>query len=140
MSYPTIREGYTGSVVQTLRAALAANNLRPAYTVLNPNLFDAWVTAAVRTYQQLNGLVVDGVVGPNTWAKLLNRPDLATKTGPSATAADPSTSSIAPTGSAASAGASGGSNMLPLLLGAGGLAALWLWWRSRAGRSLRRSS
>src|SRR5690348_1262673 len=31
--------------------------------------------AAVRSFQQGNGLVVDGVVGPATWAKLAADPD-----------------------------------------------------------------
>lgn len=124
MSYPTIKLGYDGPATQTLRAALEAVGLRPNYSVLKPSLFDSWVDAAVRTYQKARGLLIDGVVGPKTWAALLNRPDLATGPGPEVEPANLTT------GEGAQPSPSG-SSFVPLLLGAGAIALGFIYFRSR---------
>lgn len=64
---PTIREGATGDVVRRLQRALRRTaNL--GITV--DGRFGAATLAAVREFQAGAGLVVDGVVGPRTWAAL----------------------------------------------------------------------
>ena len=48
-----------------LRAGISMSYLAPD-SVNNPNLFDDHVDAAVRSFQQSRGLIVDGVAGPDT--------------------------------------------------------------------------
>lgn len=65
------RLGYRGPVVRDLRERLAdvadpADGGQPA----DPELFDAGLDEAVRSFQQERGLLVDGIVGPWTFAAL----------------------------------------------------------------------
>lgn len=57
---------------QQLRSALESYGFKPTTTVVDPNLFDSWVEAAVIAFQKGKGLTVDGIVGPQTWGALLN--------------------------------------------------------------------
>jgi N-acetylmuramoyl-L-alanine amidase len=65
------RLGYRGPVVRDLRERLAGaatpgDRGQPA----DPELFDAGLDEAVRSFQQERGLLVDGIVGPWTFAAL----------------------------------------------------------------------
>ena len=69
------RLGYRGPVVRHLRDSLtAAGTLQPAATNGAVNgtaeVFDDELDAAVRSFQQERGLLVDGIVGPWTYAAL----------------------------------------------------------------------
>jgi peptidoglycan hydrolase-like protein with peptidoglycan-binding domain len=61
-----VRLGDTGSGVRQIQTALAAQG----YKVTVDGTFGAQTQQAVRAFQQKNGLTVDGIVGPATWAKL----------------------------------------------------------------------
>ncbi|MEV0785555.1 peptidoglycan-binding protein [Streptomyces sp. NPDC050423] len=63
----TLRQGSSGSHVQALQTAL---NKRSAGLVAD-GTFGAVSTSAVRTYQGVNRLVVDGEAGPLTWQALV---------------------------------------------------------------------
>lgn len=66
---PLLRPSSTGPAVRRLRAQLATLDLLDhPDTVLNAvaEVFDGDVETAVRTFQQSRGLVVDGIVGPDT--------------------------------------------------------------------------
>jgi hypothetical protein len=136
---PTIQLGYDGMATQELRAALAHHGFHPTYSVLTPNLFDAWVDAAVRAFQKMAGLSVDGVVGPNTWNALYGRAGIPSTTpqagaGAAQLLTQPDPGKL-PTELAPPGGAQGGS-MMPMLLGLGAIGALWLWWKKKKGGSL----
>jgi len=63
---PTLREGAHGQQVVTLQTALNARG-----TKLDVNgIFDNAVVSAVKGFQAAHGLVVDAVVGPQTWKEL----------------------------------------------------------------------
>lgn len=65
-----IDKGMRGADVSVLQAILVARG----YSVTSiSGLFDASTDKAVRKFQKDNGLVVDGVVGNNTWTALLRR-------------------------------------------------------------------
>ena len=89
----TIRVGYIGMATQELRAALANYGFHPTFSVNDPNLFDAWVNAAVKAFQLSKGLPSDGIVGPNTWNALYggrNNP-FVTRPADGAVSSSPST-------------------------------------------------
>ena len=75
VSLPIVKKGDRGAGVRRVQSLLAANGHPPA------NTFDArgrpdgvagdGFDEAVRRFQRERGLEADGVVGPNTWAKLL---------------------------------------------------------------------
>jgi peptidoglycan hydrolase-like protein with peptidoglycan-binding domain len=62
--HPTLRRGATGDFVKELQGKMGV----PANGV-----FDAITEAAVRQFQRDHGLVPDGIVGPRTWATLLQQ-------------------------------------------------------------------
>ena len=72
---PTLARGATGAAVEDLQRRLNAwmTNTQPAG--LAPlevdGIFGPRTEAAVRAFQQAQGLSVDGVVGPQTWQRLL---------------------------------------------------------------------
>lgn len=66
-SLPLLRYGSRGVYVRYLQQKLVAK-LYPAGTA--DGIFGANTETAVRQFQQENGLVADGIVGPLTWAKL----------------------------------------------------------------------
>ena len=135
----TIRQGYRGMEVQTLRAALMAQGYQPTESVTDPNLFDEWVNAAVCAFQQRAGLTIDGIVGPTTWSALgvTSGTQPATQQAAGAAAAIPTTTpdpgKLAP-GLPGDITPSGGSNSM-LLLGIAGLVGFAWWYSKRKGGS-----
>lgn len=65
--YPTLRQGSRGTYVLFLQRLLESI-LIPVGTI--DGIFGSQTANAVRTFQQNNNLVVDGIVGPNTWQAL----------------------------------------------------------------------
>lgn len=66
----TLRYRATGNDVYVLQEMLTHLN----YDVVVNATFDKATERAVLDFQQKNNLVVDGIVGPKTWAKLLEKP------------------------------------------------------------------
>jgi peptidoglycan hydrolase-like protein with peptidoglycan-binding domain len=82
----TIGPGSTGDDVRRLQRAVARQLLWQPFGPIT-GAFDAGLETSVRSFQAANGLAVDGLVGPATWAKLPAyreaSPTLATgRTGP----------------------------------------------------------
>jgi murein L,D-transpeptidase YcbB/YkuD len=68
-SYPQISKGATGEIVKILQNAL---NSKYGYKLAIDGSFGPATDAAVRNLQKSFGLAVDGVVGKNTWGKLVD--------------------------------------------------------------------
>ncbi len=66
---PTLRLGSTGTYVGTLQQILTSLGY---FTSAIDQIFGSRTYNAVRNFQRDHGLVVDGVVGPRTWAALDN--------------------------------------------------------------------
>lgn len=64
---PTIRRGDRGEYVKELQTILRKTGSNLAVD----GIFGIGTQSAVRTFQKKHGLVVDGIVGPKTWAELL---------------------------------------------------------------------
>jgi peptidoglycan hydrolase-like protein with peptidoglycan-binding domain len=64
---PTIAPGKTGDAVRRLQRALRRT---PDPEIVVDGVFGPRTEAAVKDFQQGEGLVADGVVGPQTWAAL----------------------------------------------------------------------
>ena len=64
---PILRRGSRGSAVAQLQEQLSAAGFDPGAA---DGIFGARTDAAVRAFQQARGLMVDGIVGPRTWAAL----------------------------------------------------------------------
>ena len=65
-----IDKNMTGADVEVLQAVLKARGL----LATNPDgIFGSHLETIVKKFQQMQGLAVDGVVGPLTWAALLDR-------------------------------------------------------------------
>jgi peptidoglycan hydrolase-like protein with peptidoglycan-binding domain len=64
---PTISPGATGDVVRRLQRALRRT---PNLGIVVDGQFGPQTEAAVKEFQQGEGLTVDGIVGPLTWAAL----------------------------------------------------------------------
>lgn len=67
LSYPLLRRGSRGDRVKYLQYKLLSKFYNPGEV---DGIFGAKVDNAVRGFQKDNGLSVDGIVGPKTWAKL----------------------------------------------------------------------
>lgn len=70
-SLPTLKRGSTGEYVSLLQAKL----LNKGYDIGRYGVdgdFGSATLAAVKAFQRDNGLTVDGIVGKNTWAKLMD--------------------------------------------------------------------
>jgi peptidoglycan hydrolase-like protein with peptidoglycan-binding domain len=65
----TISLGSTGDDVKRLQRVLARHLLWNPFGPIT-GTFDAGLETAVKDFQQANGLTVDGIVGPATWAAL----------------------------------------------------------------------
>lgn len=63
-----LRRGDRGMLVRIAQTALARAGFSPG-TV--DGIFGANTQAAVRAFQQANGLAVDGIIGPRTWTALM---------------------------------------------------------------------
>lgn len=69
--YATLKKGYKGSDVQYMQTLLMkAGEPLPKYGADGD--FGSETLKAVKDFQQKHGLVVDGIVGKNTWAELIN--------------------------------------------------------------------
>jgi hypothetical protein len=66
-THATLREGSRGADVSLVQAILE----KDGYTVSPTGYFGPVTDRAVRAFQASNGIAVDGVVGPATWAALL---------------------------------------------------------------------
>ncbi len=64
---PTIAIGATGEPVRRLQRAL---HRTPDPTISINGIFEAGLESAVKSFQEASGLVVDGIVGPQTWNAL----------------------------------------------------------------------
>ena len=67
VTYPTIKQGSRGEVVTQLQSFLSSLGS----TLAIDGIFGSGTASAVRAFQKKYGLDVDGIVGPKTWAKLL---------------------------------------------------------------------
>lgn len=67
-TYPMVSYGSTGSAVRELQEALN----RHGYNLDVDGVFGNKTKAAVRSYQQKNGLKLDGIAGDETWGSLMN--------------------------------------------------------------------
>jgi hypothetical protein len=66
---PTLQSGASGADVETVQGCLCARG----HKVTIDGAFGSGTTTAVKALQSAKKLTQDGVVGPNTWAALLNR-------------------------------------------------------------------
>ena len=67
ISYPTLRRGNKGDLVAQMQDLLQ----KDGSTLEVDGIFGVGTQSAVRSFQKRHGLVVDGIVGPKTWAELL---------------------------------------------------------------------
>jgi peptidoglycan hydrolase-like protein with peptidoglycan-binding domain len=66
--WPLVRQGYKQQhPVLTLQYLLRARG----HAVAVDGIFGSQTDAAVRDFQRKNGLAVDGIVGPDTWGRLI---------------------------------------------------------------------
>jgi N-acetyl-anhydromuramyl-L-alanine amidase AmpD len=63
----TVRRGDTGDAVRAVQSQLVSKG----YSVTVDGNFGAGVETAVKSFQTSKGLTADGVVGPDTWSKLV---------------------------------------------------------------------
>lgn len=68
ISMSTLRSGSRGTQVKVLQWLLDANGHDCGAA---DGIFGAKTTAAVKAYQKAKGLTADGIVGKNTWSKIL---------------------------------------------------------------------
>ena len=68
-SYPTLKKGARGNITKLLQEKLVSLGYN---TNGIDGIFGSGTEKAVTSFQKNNGLVVDGIVGKNTWRKLLN--------------------------------------------------------------------
>jgi len=62
----TVRPGMKGSTVKRMQVRLRAKG----YKITADGIYGRKTLAAVKAFQKKNKLVIDGIVGPKTWAKL----------------------------------------------------------------------
>ena len=67
-SYPTLRKGARGNITKLLQEKLASLGYN---TNGVDGIFGSGTEKAVISFQKNNGLVVDGIVGQNTWGKII---------------------------------------------------------------------
>ena len=67
ITYPTLRRGSKGDLVMQLQDLLSKDGSSLAVD----GIFGPGTQSAVRAFQKKHCLVVDGIVGPKTWAELL---------------------------------------------------------------------
>ena len=67
-SYPTLRKGARGNITKLLQEKLVSLGYN---TNGIDGIFGVGTEKAVISFQKSNGLVADGIVGQNTWSKLL---------------------------------------------------------------------
>lgn len=64
----TVRQGDSGDAVRAVQGQLGARG----YSVTVDGAFGPGTESAVRSFQSAQGLITDGVVGPNTWLALVS--------------------------------------------------------------------
>ena len=69
-SYPTLKKGARGNITKLLQVKLVSLGYN---TNGVDGIFGRGTEKAVISFQKFNGLVADGIVGKNTWRKLLNK-------------------------------------------------------------------
>jgi hypothetical protein len=67
---PQLREGARGGPVVMIQATL---NAKDNANLATDSIFGPATDAAVRSFQSMHGLAVDGIVGPITWQNLADR-------------------------------------------------------------------
>jgi len=67
MAEPTLKKGSKGQAVKDLQGALKALELLPGAV---DGVFGKKTEDAVRAFQKLRGIEVDGIVGPITWLNI----------------------------------------------------------------------
>ena len=65
--WPLFKNGDKGSEVYAIQYLLRAEG----YSLSADGIFGSQTTTTVKSFQQANGLAVDGIVGPNTWKALI---------------------------------------------------------------------
>ena len=68
-SYPTLKKGARGNITKLLQVKLVSLGYN---TNGVDGIFGSGTEKAVMSFQKSNGVVADGIVGKNTWRKLLN--------------------------------------------------------------------
>ena len=68
-SYPTLKKGARGNITKLLQEKLVSLGYN---TNGIDGIFGSGTEKAVMSFQKNNGLAIDGIVGKNTWEKLLN--------------------------------------------------------------------
>ena len=76
-TYRQVGYGSTGSAVSKLQTVLNEHG----YDLAVDGIFGEKTRAAVRDYQQKNGLKLDGIAGKETWGSLLAKPSYSGNTG-----------------------------------------------------------
>lgn len=71
ISLPTVRKGDTGNVVKILQAFLVAYEYSIGISGIDGD-FGSDTESAVRQFQKNSEIEVDGIVGRDTWSKLMN--------------------------------------------------------------------
>lgn len=66
--YPTLKQGSTGTNVTAAQYLLRAHGHT---SVTADGVYGPYTVSAARSFQSANGLAVDGVIGPNTFSKLV---------------------------------------------------------------------
>ena len=68
-SYPTLKKGAKGNITKLLQEKLVSLGYN---TNGVDGIFGAGTEKAIISFQKSNGLVGDGIVGKNTWGKIIN--------------------------------------------------------------------
>ena len=68
-SYPTLKKGARGNIIKLLQEKLVSLGYN---TNGVDGIFGTGTEKAIISFQKSNGLVVDGIVGKNTWRKIIN--------------------------------------------------------------------
>ncbi|MBB6097247.1 peptidoglycan hydrolase-like protein with peptidoglycan-binding domain [Deinobacterium chartae] len=66
-SWPVLRNGSTGSAVTAAQYLLRARG----YSISADGVFGSGTESAVRSFQSAQGLTADGIIGANTWTRLI---------------------------------------------------------------------
>ena len=67
--YPTVKKGARGNITKLLQEKLVSLGYN---TNGVDGIFGTGTEKAIISFQRTNGLVVDGIVGKNTWGKIIN--------------------------------------------------------------------
>ena len=68
-SYPTLKKGARGNIIKLLQEKLVSLGYN---TNGVDGIFGTGTEKAIISFQKSNGLVADGIVGKNTWRKIIN--------------------------------------------------------------------